>query len=294
MIVTEEFLESIKNSNGVFSKYQNRLAKQLVGCHTKDLVGVDVNEKYLRLFGDLIKADGSKFSAALKVIQKEKNAAKKTESKLNYKKFVAKHQADAVTRGGAIVVTRELYREHRSSKSKMQEVLARPYGGVKKLTGQTVCVKFWDRWKAAGFTTAEINKGKIALNPVSKPSGEWDWKPKKEDIPKLKTVSAKGNKNSGRKRQKRARVSKLDNDDFYMSREWRSIRVRVLERYECKCMMCGRSPREHSIVIHVDHIKPRSKYPELSLDFDNLQLLCEDCNLGKSNKYETDWRPELK
>lgn len=80
--------------------------------------------------------------------------------------------------------------------------------------------------------------------------------------------------------------------DFYKSKEWRSLRVRVLEKYECKCMMCGHSPKEHGIVMHVDHIKPRSTHPHLQLREDNLQLLCEDCNLGKSNKYKTDWRPE--
>jgi hypothetical protein len=42
--------------------------------------------------------------------------------------------------------------------------------------------------------------------------------------------------------------------------------------------------------MHVDHIKPRSKYPDLELSRQNLQVLCEDCNLGKSNKYEDDWR----
>jgi len=46
----------------------------------------------------------------------------------------------------------------------------------------------------------------------------------------------------------------------------------------------------HGIVIHVDHIKPRSRYPELSLEIENLQVLCEDCNMGKSNVFETDWR----
>jgi 5-methylcytosine-specific restriction endonuclease McrA len=42
--------------------------------------------------------------------------------------------------------------------------------------------------------------------------------------------------------------------------------------------------------MHVDHIKPRSKYPALELAEDNLQVLCELCNIGKSNTNETDWR----
>jgi len=45
--------------------------------------------------------------------------------------------------------------------------------------------------------------------------------------------------------------------------------------------------------MHIDHIKPRSKYPELTFVFENLQVLCEDCNVGKSNLDETDWRPDL-
>lgn len=43
--------------------------------------------------------------------------------------------------------------------------------------------------------------------------------------------------------------------------------------------------------MHVDHIKPRSKYPALELVLSNLQVLCEDCNLGKLAHDETDWRP---
>jgi 5-methylcytosine-specific restriction endonuclease McrA len=33
--------------------------------------------------------------------------------------------------------------------------------------------------------------------------------------------------------------------------------------------------------LHVDHIKPRSKFPRLAIDINNLQVLCADCNLGK-------------
>lgn len=39
-------------------------------------------------------------------------------------------------------------------------------------------------------------------------------------------------------------------------------------------------------------MKPRSKYPELALDPDNLQVLCKACNLGKLAWDETDFRPK--
>ena len=73
---------------------------------------------------------------------------------------------------------------------------------------------------------------------------------------------------------------------FYRSPEWLELRYKALVRYGRKCMCCG----TEDAVFHVDHIKPRSKYPQLALDFNNLQILCEACNLGKSNKDETDFR----
>ena len=162
----------------------------------------------------------------------------------------------------------------------------------KQLLSSSISSAQWKEFVDAGSKYSSLNQSKKKskiINSVSKPD-QWSWQPKDTDIPKAKT---KSKKNRGKNKARKQKISKLDNQEFYVSREWRSLRIRVLEKYECKCMMCGRSPKLHKIVIHVDHIKPRSKYPELSLDFNNLQLLCEDCNLGKSNKYETDWRPDI-
>lgn len=76
---------------------------------------------------------------------------------------------------------------------------------------------------------------------------------------------------------------------FYHTREWLQLRYRVLQRRGATCEACG-STRTHGVRIHVDHIKPRSKFPALELDENNLQVLCEPCNIGKSNKDSTDWR----
>jgi 5-methylcytosine-specific restriction endonuclease McrA len=73
---------------------------------------------------------------------------------------------------------------------------------------------------------------------------------------------------------------------FYDSTAWRELRYRVIKAQGRRCMACGSTSK----TIHVDHIKPRSKHPELELEFSNLQVLCVDCNLGKSNKDHTDWR----
>ena len=52
-------------------------------------------------------------------------------------------------------------------------------------------------------------------------------------------------------------------------------------------MCCGKVP-DHGI--NVDHIKPRKFFPELALDFDNLQILCGRCNKAKGNRHHTDYR----
>lgn len=75
---------------------------------------------------------------------------------------------------------------------------------------------------------------------------------------------------------------------FFKSREWRQLRYDTLKLHGRKCQCCGATPE--SSILHVDHIKPRSKYPELQLSIDNLQVLCEDCNIGKSNLHEDDFR----
>lgn len=126
---------------------------------------------------------------------------------------------------------------------------------------------------------------------------DWSWNPP-EDLKTsrwLKTKDLKSSKKKRRKKkkQKSKKLSRSDNDKFYSSYEWRSLRVRVLEKYECKCMMCGRSPKLHGVVLNVDHIKPRRKYPHLSLVLENLQILCDACNHGKGNSFETDHRPDL-
>jgi len=62
---------------------------------------------------------------------------------------------------------------------------------------------------------------------------------------------------------------------------WR-LRFLINRRDRFTCRACGRSPaNEVGVVLHVDHIIPWSKGGETTLD--NLQILCEKCNLGKSD-----------
>lgn len=73
--------------------------------------------------------------------------------------------------------------------------------------------------------------------------------------------------------------------EFYLSLQWRMLRRSILMAYGKVCMNCGNKSN-----IHVDHIKPKSKFPELAMDPMNLQVLCKICNESKSDLHFTDYR----
>jgi len=66
-----------------------------------------------------------------------------------------------------------------------------------------------------------------------------------------------------------------------------AIRWQVFQRDLWKCVACGRSASDE-VILHVDHIMPRSKGGSDTID--NYQTLCNVCNIGKSNKDNTDLR----
>jgi 5-methylcytosine-specific restriction endonuclease McrA len=75
---------------------------------------------------------------------------------------------------------------------------------------------------------------------------------------------------------------------FYASWEWKRLSYDVKLERSRKCECCGAKAPE--VRIHTDHIKPIRKHWHLRLDRSNLQILCEDCNMGKGSRDETDFR----
>lgn len=64
---------------------------------------------------------------------------------------------------------------------------------------------------------------------------------------------------------------------------WR-LRFLVMRRDQFKCLACGRSPANMpGIMLHIDHIKAWANGGETV--FENLQTLCEQCNIGKSDTH---------
>jgi 5-methylcytosine-specific restriction endonuclease McrA len=89
------------------------------------------------------------------------------------------------------------------------------------------------------------------------------------------------------KKKRREKWKDLATEEFYTSFRWLKLRFEVLKAYGAVCMLCADTGH-----IVVDHIKPRSKYPALELDFENMQVLCNKCNRGKGAHDETDFRPK--
>ena len=127
----------------------------------------------------------------------------------------------------------------------------------------------------------------VRVSEVAMTNGsDWSWKPPK-GILKASEWKAKKPHNRRRKRKEREAKGRATSE-FYRSWEWKRVRFEVLKAYGAVCMLCH-SPYD----IVVDHIKSRHKHPELALDFDNLQVLCDSCNRGKGRHDETDFRPKL-
>ena len=89
-----------------------------------------------------------------------------------------------------------------------------------------------------------------------------------------------------RKKAAKVGVRKRRSDKFLASPEWRAMRERVFALHGKRCQKCGSDDE-----IQVDHIKPRSKFPDLALDIENLQVLCWPCNREKNFTVIADYRP---
>ena len=92
---------------------------------------------------------------------------------------------------------------------------------------------------------------------------------------KTKTIQQKTTSSS--KKAKLTKPQQSTKSSRYISK---SVRVTVLNRDKYKCVFCGRSSQQ--IELQIDHITPFSKGG--SNDINNLQTLCLDCNVGKSDR----------
>ena len=53
---------------------------------------------------------------------------------------------------------------------------------------------------------------------------------------------------------KARRYQHVPNATFYKSEAWRAVRFEALKASNGSCVLCGRSNRQHGVILHVDHI----------------------------------------
>jgi hypothetical protein len=71
-------------------------------------------------------------------------------------------------------------------------------------------------------------------------------------------------------------------------RRWRKLRRAIVDHYKC-CAICGWKKK-----LEGHHVKPRHLYPELTLIWENVVILCRDCHfhIAHWNNYK-DYNPEI-
>lgn len=113
----------------------------------------------------------------------------------------------------------------------------------------------------------------------------------KKQRKKKRLAAARANPAPRRIKPQPTKVAGVDvtSKEFLETYEWRKLRMEALKKYGPKCMCCGATPAAGA-VMNVDHIKPRKAWPSLAMDISNLQILCHECNHGKGNWDQTDWR----
>jgi hypothetical protein len=117
----------------------------------------------------------------------------------------------------------------------------------------------------------------------------------KERVAKSRAEAAPAPKPKPKQAANKTPVSASKKVDFYSSWEWRTLRLEAIKKHGRACQCCGATPgmadaAGNPVRICVDHIKPLSKYWALRLEPSNLQILCDECNMGKGNWDETDFR----
>jgi hypothetical protein len=70
--------------------------------------------------------------------------------------------------------------------------------------------------------------------------------------------------------------------EFFHSQEWLEMKEIIHKRDLYTCQLCG-ADCKYDRKPHVDHIEPLTRNWENRLNPENLQVLCDDCNILKTN-----------
>lgn len=164
----------------------------------------------------------------------------------------------------------------------------RPYAPNRIYSDRTLFEEMERIWQKVGQrpsrTEWELSKPKIGYNTYKKRFGGWtsaclrfiEYKMGREILADDFTKESQNEQNV-------LQSTKVEYNPSMTRNVSLSLRLKVLSRDNFRCVYCGKSPAiDIGTVLHIDHIKSFSRGGESVLE--NLQTLCEECNLGKSNR----------
>jgi hypothetical protein len=122
----------------------------------------------------------------------------------------------------------------------------------------------------------------VRINPRGALANTDKSKLSKRSTPKPKVIKFPAPKSSN--------VTEAMIKKFYDSWEWKRLSYDVKLKRGRRCECCGAKAPEVRII--TDHVQPLRHYWHLRLVEANLQVLCDDCNMGKGSRDDTDFRPE--
>lgn len=129
-------------------------------------------------------------------------------------------------------------------------------------------------------TEAEEERVRLAQEALRRQEALQQWLAEQvaqpaEEVGKT-PLPANGSQTVRSKKRKRSQERRR----FLKSVEWLELRKIIFARDGEVCIYCGSVER-----LQIDHIKPRSIFPELALEPTNLQVLCWPCNKKKAAKH---------
>lgn len=134
--------------------------------------------------------------------------------------------------------------------------------------------------KQPSYGEMSIAPSKISANTYRKRFGTWYLS--------LQAFIEYINTDKPNVEQQIGKVQILEKKKTITAKEKRDIslglRYKVLSKDRFKCVKCGNSPStDITCKLHIDHILPFSKGGLTT--FENLQTMCNNCNLGKGNRH---------
>lgn len=98
---------------------------------------------------------------------------------------------------------------------------------------------------------------------------EWNFDQLRQGLQAAQAIRARQSTAEAMRRRERSRMTP-------------GLRMTILRRDGSRCRMCGASASDGA-TLHIDHITPVSRGGTTIVE--NLQTLCQSCNIGKSNKF---------